>query len=135
MDFPNRAQRALKVLVVDDEPAMLRIVGETLLSAMPNVDVTYASDGEEALRRIGQDCPSVVVLNVVMPAKTGFEVLARVRADGNDVPVLLTSGSAAEEVARRGTLDDQRVRFLAKPFKLDELVKEVDQLLLLDGSA
>lgn len=135
MDFPNRAQRALKVLVVDDEPAMLEVVGETLLSAMPNVDVTYASDGEEALRRIGQDCPSVVVLNIAMAGKTGFEVLARIRADGNDVPVLLTSGSAAVEVARRGTLDDQRVRFLAKPFKLDELVKEVDQLLLLDESA
>jgi DNA-binding response OmpR family regulator len=119
----------MNILVVDDCPTMCEIIRDSLVTDVPGAVVSLAYDGDEALRRIAELAPSLVVLNIVMPGKTGFDVLARVRADGNDVPILLTSGSAGEEVFRRNTLADERVRFLNKPFRLAEFTDMVRELL------
>jgi DNA-binding response OmpR family regulator len=125
----------MRILVVDDCLQTCDIIGGCVKQKLPNAVVNYAYDGDEALRRIAQDSPSLVVLNIVMEGKTGFDVLARIRADGNTVPVLLTSGYAGEEVRRRGTLSDGRVRFLGKPFKLDDLTNKIGELLRIAQSA
>ena len=125
----------MKILVVDDCPTTCDMIGECLKQKLPDADVNYAYDGDEALRRIAQNAPSVVILNIRMPGKSGLDVLEQIRADGNNVPVLLTSGYAGEEVYRRGTLTDKRVRFLWKPFKLDELLATTKELLRIDASA
>ena len=125
----------MNILVVDDCPTMCDIIGECLVRELPDAVVSLAYDGDEALRRIAELAPSFVVLNIIMEGKTGFDVLAQLRAEGNDVPILLTSGYAGEEVCRRRTLDDERVRFIGKPFKLDEFANKIRELLRIARSA
>ena len=124
----------MNILVVDDCDMMCVAIGEYLAEKLPDADLNYAYDGDEALRRIAELAPSLVILNIVMQGKTGFDVLAQVRANGNDVPVLLTSGYAEEEVYRRGTLEDERVRFLCKPFKWDTFMATTKELLSIGAS-
>lgn len=125
----------MTILVVDDCPEACTVIGEFLAEGMPEAAVEYAYSGDEALHRIAELKPSLVVLNIVMPGKTGFDVLEQLRADGNNVPVVLTSGTASAKVLARGTLNDERVRFLDKPFSWTTLVATVKALLHICAAA
>jgi len=119
-----------KVLVVDDCEGTCTIIAEFVTRDIPEAIVSTATDGEETLRRVTEDQPSLLILNIIMGGKTGLEVLDEMRADGCDIPVILTSGYVTrEELVSRGTLDDERVRFFAKPFTGDELVEAVREIL------
>jgi len=124
----------MKILVVDDCTTTCDMIGECLKQRLGDADVSYAHDGDEALRRIPELAPSLVVLNIMMEGKTGFDVLAQLRADGNNVPILLTSGCAGEEVYRRGTLEDKRIRFVEKPFRWDTFAATARELLGIGAS-
>jgi DNA-binding response OmpR family regulator len=133
MGSPDTVQRPLEVLVVDDEPAMLEIVGTMLLDAMPDTRVTYASNSTEALQRVAEDSLDLLVLGVFFgdPGETGFDILEEIRRGGNDVPVALMSGNRAalSEAAERWLPRYSGVSFLAKPFTHDELIKAVRLVL------
>ncbi|MBN1919083.1 MAG: response regulator [Verrucomicrobia bacterium] len=125
----------MRILVVDDCPDTCNIIGECLKQKLPAAEVSYAYDGDEALRRIAQTPPSLVILNIRMPGKSGFDVLEQIRAGGNNVPVLLTSATAGAEVLARGTLDDGHVQFIEKPFRWDTFVERARELLRIGASA
>ena len=65
------------VLVVDDSPVDRRLVGG-LLGKSPNIEITYAADGEEALRAMDQAAPNLVVTDLIMPNMDGLELVAAV---------------------------------------------------------
>lgn len=109
----------IRALVVDDEINL----SELLRMALQNEgwDVRTAANGQEALNTIREFAPDLLVLDIMMPAVDGMEVLRRVRATGNDVPVLfLTAKDAVEDriagIAAGG--DD----YLTKPFNLEEVI-------------
>lgn len=109
----------VRVLVVDDD-ANLR---ELLRMATENEGwaVRAASSGQEALNAIREFAPDLLVLDVMMPELDGMEVLTRVRASGNDVPVLfLTAKDAVED--RIAGISAGGDDYVTKPFNLEEVI-------------
>ena len=112
------------ILVVDDEPMIRKLVGRGLTAV--GCSVVYAADGEEALTRLGEALPDIVISDVTMPRMDGFELLKRVRTQAatKAVPVILLTGRGDTEdlVAGLGLGADD---YLVKPFELRELVARV----------
>jgi len=125
----------MNILIVDDCDMLCEAIGEYLAEKLPDADLDYAYDGDEALRRISELAPSLVVLNIVMPGKTGFDILEQLRADGNNVPVILTYACAGDETLTANWLADERVRAICKPFRIAELTNMARELLSAARSA
>jgi len=105
------------VLVVDDDPAILSVIGDVLREH--GHAVATASDGAEALDLISTDRPQAVLLDVHMPLLDGPTFTDALRERGIEVPVIImTAGSNARRWAERVGA----AGYLAKPFSVDELV-------------
>ena len=117
---------APRVLVVDDEASIIELVATAL--RYEGFQVETASTGRKALAAATSFRPHLVVLDVMLPDLDGFEVQARLAADGVRVPILfLTARDATEDKVRGLTLggDD----YVTKPFSLEELVARVRAVL------
>lgn len=116
------------VLVVEDSVAQREMITELLRKS--GLDVTVASDGEEALAAIQGKMPDLVVLDIVMPKMNGYEVCRRIKADPitQDVPVVMCS-SKGEEFDRYWGMKQGADAYIAKPFQPTELIGTVKQLL------
>jgi len=122
----------VQVLVVDDDPGVRQAVRRALL--LEGYDVRLAEDGVEALRRVADDRPDAIVLDVMMPRLDGIEVCRRLRGRGDRTPVLLLTAKhrLGERVAG---LDAGADDYLVKPFALEELLARVRALLRRQGGA
>lgn len=118
---PERA----RLLLVDDDRSLARMLREFL--ELQGFDVDLVHSGEEALARIAAAAPELVVLDVTLPGLSGFEVLARLRADSQLPVVMLTArGEESDRIAGlMGGADD----YLAKPFNPLELAARVRAVL------
>ena len=107
-----------RILVVDDEPRILSALETTLRGA--GYDVDTAATGEDALTRAGVRPPEGVILDLVLPDKSGVEVTRELRRV-SDAPVLILSvvGDEQEKVA---ALDAGADDYVTKPFNVDELL-------------
>lgn len=116
-----------KVLVVDDEPHILRSLATYL--EMENFDVTTASSGFEALEKVGESIPDLVVLDVMMPGMDGFEVLDKIRAgeQTSEIPVIMLTAKDQSDDVMTG-YEKGATSYLVKPFNLDELVDTIHQV-------
>ncbi len=117
-----------KVLVVDDSVSVRRVVTKALESR--SMEVLSAASGLEAMERIERDHPDLVVCDVILPDKDGYQVCEFVRAhpSARRTPVLLISGVVNSTVlARAAEVQSSDVMF--KPFAADELVRKIDTLL------
>lgn len=117
-----------RILVVDDEPSNIRLLGD-ILSA-ENYAVSVARSGEEALAQIERNQPNLVLLDVVMPGMSGYEVCKQIRssADSKLLPVILVTGSRPEEERIHG-LEAGADEFLTKPVNREELLARARGLL------
>jgi two-component system response regulator MprA len=120
----------MKILVVDDEPAVRESLRRAL--SLEGYDVELAGDGGEALDRIENpgttDEPDAVVLDVLMPQVDGLEVARRMRARGSQTPILMLT--ARDQIADRvAGLDAGADDYLVKPFALEELFARLRALL------
>jgi two-component system response regulator MprA len=115
-----------RILVVDDEPA----VQSALLRALTleHYDVANASDGCEALERLGTAAYEAIILDIAMPRMNGLEVCARLREGGDTTPVLMLT-ARGEVDDRVAGLDAGADDYLVKPFALRELLARVRALL------
>jgi two-component system response regulator MprA len=117
----------VKVFVVDDEPAVRESLRRAL--ELEGYDVELAGDGEEALERFEHNAkPDAVILDILMPGIDGLEVCRRLRAAGNEVPVLMLT-ARAEVDSRVAGLDAGADDYLSKPFALAELLARLRALL------
>ncbi len=116
----------MKILVVDDDRAVRESLRRSL--SFHGYDVELAVDGLDALARIAADRPDALVLDVMMPRVDGLEVCRRLRAGGDDLPVLVLTArdSVSERVAG---LDAGADDYLPKPFALEELMARLRALL------
>jgi two-component system response regulator MprA len=116
----------MKILVVDDEPALRSSLERAL--GLDRHDVELAQDGNEALDRLALAPVDAVVLDVSMPGLDGLEVCRRLRAAGDRTPVLmLTARDAIDD--RVDGLDAGADDYLVKPFALRELQARLRALL------
>lgn len=123
--------RIPKLLVADDEPVICELIAASLTHA--GFEVLAAGDGAAALAAARSEHPDVLILDVMMPGLDGFEVVRRLRAEGNDTPVLfLTARDSTEDTVHGLAVggDD----YVAKPFKLEELIARVHALLRRSGA-
>jgi two-component system alkaline phosphatase synthesis response regulator PhoP len=117
-----------RILVVDDEIYIVHILEFTL--TMEGYEVLTAADGEEALRRLEQDRPDLVVLDIMMPKVDGYEVLRRIRADEEfrQLPVILLSAKG-RPLDRETGLDIGADDYIVKPFSPRRLLEKIQDLL------
>jgi two-component system response regulator MprA len=115
----------MRILVVDDDRAVRDSLRRSL--EFNGYTVELASDGAEALVRVPQVDPDVIVMDVMMPRLDGLEATRALRSAGNDVPILvLTARDAVND--RVDGLDAGADDYLTKPFALDELLARVRAL-------
>jgi DNA-binding response OmpR family regulator len=116
------------VLCADDDEDILSLVSLRLQRA--GYQVATAADGDEAVEIARARRPAVAVLDVMMPKRTGYEVLAELRADEalRGMKVILLSARVQEGDVARG-MDAGADAYLAKPFKAQDLVSKVQELL------
>lgn len=116
------------VLCADDDEDILSLVSLRLRRA--GFDVATATDGDAAVEIARAQRPALVVLDVMMPKRTGYEVLAELRSDESlrEMKVILLSARVQESDVARG-LEAGADAYLAKPFKAQDLVTAVEELL------
>jgi two-component system, OmpR family, alkaline phosphatase synthesis response regulator PhoP len=117
-----------RILVVDDEIYIVHILEFTL--TMEGYEVLTASDGEEALRKMEQERPDLVVLDIMMPKLDGYEVCRRLRADEEfqSVPVILLSAKG-RPIDRETGLEVGADDYIVKPFSPRRLLEKIKDLL------
>jgi class 3 adenylate cyclase len=117
-----------KVLVVDDTPHNVKLLADLL--AVKGYSVATATNGEEALRAIASDMPDLVLLDIMMPGLSGYDVCQRLRADPGTalLPVVLVTSLDAQQERVKG-IDAGADDFLGKPINQAELFARVRSLL------
>lgn len=117
-----------KILIADDEPNI--VVSLEFLMKREGFQVLVARDGLQALQMIRAERPALVLLDVMMPGKSGFEVCAEVRADeqlaGIKIVMLTAKGRDTDLAQGRGVGADA---YVTKPFSTRELAAQVRALL------
>jgi len=116
------------VLVVDDDPVILKLL--TLNFELEGYEVCAATDGAEALERVRDRRPAVVVSDIMMPVMSGLDLVAAMRSDHDlsAIPVLLLSAKAQATDVRAG-MDAGAVDYVTKPFEPMDLVRRVEAAL------
>ena len=121
----------MKVLVVEDDRKVAGFIEQGLREEGYAVDI--APDGEEGAMLAHVYDYDVIVLDVMMPKKTGLQVASELRREGRGTPILmLTARDATEDVVRG--LDSGADDYLTKPFKFDELLARVRALVRRGGA-
>ena len=117
-----------KILIADDSIAVRKVAERLLTEA--GMGVTLAANGSEALAMLAKDRPDLIVSDVIMPDKSGYEVCAFIRGQANlaDLPVLLISGIVNDEVSRQAE-SCKADGVLKKPFQGSSLKDRVLDLL------
>jgi len=116
----------LRVLLVEDEPRMADVIAKGLREHSYAVDV--AGDGDAALYQTAINDYDVIVLDVLLPQRDGFEVCRQLRAQGNVTPILMLTARATIDDRIVG-LDSGADDYLTKPFAFRELLARLRALL------
>jgi len=124
MTEPRREQDKT-ILVVDDEPRIIEAVGMNL--ELEGYQVSGASNGYEALQKLTEELPDLVILDVMMPEMDGFETLREIR-EVSTVPVIMLT-VRGEEIDKVKGLDLGADDYVTKPFSPKELVSRVKAVL------
>jgi DNA-binding response OmpR family regulator len=120
-----------EILIIEDDRAMVRGLQENLEFEGHTVDVVMR--GDEALARLGEIRPDLLILDVMLPGMSGFEICRRLRLRDKRLPVLLLT-ARNEQVDKVMGLDLGADDYLTKPFELSELLARVRALLRRAGN-
>jgi DNA-binding response OmpR family regulator len=119
---------AKKILIVDDEPNI--VISLEFLMKKEGFEVAVACDGEEALAKVESFNPDLMLLDVMMPRKSGFEVCESVRSNPNHgglLIVMLTAKGRDTEVAKGMAIGADA--YVTKPFSTKDLLAKVKDML------
>jgi len=123
---PTMVHAVSSILVVDDEPHIREIVGSYL--AREGHEVRYAADGDAALAAALDDEPDLIVLDVMLPGRSGFDVLRELRAAGRRPAVIMLT-ARDDVIDRVAGLEIGADDYVTKPFEPRELVARVGAVL------
>ncbi len=127
--------REASILVADDDPEMLKLT--TLVLQSRGYRVSTARDGEEALAKIGEEKPDLLILDLLMPKMDGFEVCKRLNeqagTSGSRIPILILSAVREDSSRRRYELETKTDLgvdgYVEKPISPPVLLQQVEKVL------
>ncbi len=124
---PELQDRPVRIVVVDDEPAMTQVIAKAVRAAHPEFEVTEAHDGFGAGTVIATVRPDVVVLDLRMPGMDGYEVCRQIKSHEatQRATVIAVTAYPTEESTER-IMECGAKLCLSKPLNLDELVAEIE---------
>ena len=108
-----------KILVVDDEPTLSEVISYNLRQA--GYATVTAADADEAFRIFKEEKPDLILLDVMLPQGSGFDVCRLIRQQGSNVPIIMLTARIAES--------DRVLDYVLKPFATRELIARVKALL------
>jgi|YNPNPStandDraft_1061719.scaffolds.fasta_scaffold06396_4 DNA-binding response OmpR family regulator len=115
-----------RVLLIDDEEEFVSTLSERLV--LRGFDCRFATSGEAGLAMIPEFAPEVVVLDVIMPGVSGFDLLALMRKEYPDTPVILLTGHGSTQDGMKG-MEMGAFDYLIKPVDIEELVSKIQSSL------
>ena len=115
-----------RILVIEDDPAILRGLADNL--KFESHEVMTAADGETGYRLIHEQRPDLIILDLMLPRLSGYEVCRKARAEGIAIPILMLT-ARGEEGDRVVGLDLGADDYVTKPFSVRELMARVRALL------
>jgi DNA-binding response OmpR family regulator len=121
---------APRILVVDDDPVSRRLVVKALQKLDLDAEIIEAVNGTQALAEVAAHTPDLIILDVMMPGMSGFEVCQKLRSDLHTafIPILMLTANTDEDSRTKGFVvgtDD----YVGKPFSVLELHARVRRLL------
>jgi DNA-binding response OmpR family regulator len=119
-----------KILIVEDEPSMRMGLSDNL--EFEGYEVHSTSDGKEGMEKILTEAYDLVVLDVMLPSMSGFEVCKNVRKKGNATPIILLTAKG-EEIDKVRGLELGADDYITKPFSLRELSARIKAVLRRQG--
>lgn len=117
-----------RILVAEDERDIRELINFTLMFA--GHTVTLAANGEEAVQKVAESNPELIMMDVRMPRMTGYEACRQIRLmdDYKEVPVVFLSAKGQDEEVQSG-IDAGATAYILKPFTPDDLARKVGDLL------
>lgn len=125
-----------KILIIDDDPSIIAAVKAVLKSKQ--YQVVSASNGGEGLQKVVDEKPDLIILDVIMPGKSGFEVCRELKTHHtyhrfSEIPVLMLTVYPNDRekmhLSMREGMTMEAEDYLQKPFDPDELLRTVERLL------
>ena len=115
-----------RILIIEDEPALLGALADNF--RFESYEVLTAQDGETGLRLVKDKKPDLLILDLMLPRMSGYDVCRKLRAEGVEIPILMLT-ARGEEADRVVGLDLGADDYVTKPFSLRELGARVRALL------
>ena len=115
-----------KILIVDDSFNNL-ILLEDLLSEM-SYEVTVAHDGLEAMEKIKQVIPDLILLDIMMPKMGGFELMEQINHEQLDIPVIFITAKNSEEERKKAS-ELGAADFIVKPVIISDVLEKVEKVI------
>ncbi len=117
-----------KILLVDDEPSIVKMIGKRL--EVEGFEVTVAMDGQEGLQKAQSQQQDLIILDLMLPKLNGYEGCGLLKRDSRyeKIPIIMLSARAQEKDETEG-LAAGASAFMTKPFKSQELVERIKALL------
>lgn len=117
-----------KILIADDVYSELQLIQKAVGSL--GHEIVTAMDGEEALKKVKSEMPDLVVLDVIMPKKNGFQVCRAIKKDNalQDIPVILVTSKDQDSDKFWGKKQGAD-EYITKPFKSETLIEAIKKFL------
>ena len=117
----------MKILIIEDDPKITELVTRNLEAKWVEVELISASGGDEGLELARKELPSIIILDLMLPDKDGFEVLRQIRRFSDVLVVILTA--RGEEDNRIKGLQEGADDYIVKPFSAGELIARMKSLI------
>ena len=117
----------MKILLVDDEPSIVKMVGKRL--EVEGFEVLVAMDGQDALRKAQTEMPGLIILDLMLPKLNGYEVCTMLKQDTRyqKIPIVMFTAKAQEKDEQLG-LSCGADAYVRKPFRAQELLDQIRAL-------
>ena len=117
-----------RILLVDDEPSIVKMVGKRL--EVEGFEVLVAMDGQEALAKAQAEHPDLIILDLMLPKLNGYEVCTMLKQDTRHqkIPVILFTAKTQDKDEKLGMECGANV-FVRKPFRAPELLEKIRELI------
>ncbi|MBI4117882.1 MAG: response regulator [Parcubacteria group bacterium] len=123
------SDKPFRILIVEDDRFLLKIYSTKLSKA--GYEVIFAIEGDEALRKINDEKPNLILLDIILPGKNGFEILSEMRSQKStqNIPVIILSNLGQEEDIVRGKELGVKEYLVKSNHSLKEVMQKISEVI------